>query len=76
MKVLGTTGLWIYDYYNEEFSSSGWQIIVAAEDSISGLILAEKYLIEHGIPVKGLTDYTGDMPGGVLMQPKLSTEIA
>ena len=70
MKVLGTTGLWIYDYYNEEFSSSGWQIIVAAEDSISGLILAEKYLIEHNIQVKGLTDYVEDISGGVLMQLK------
>jgi len=70
MKVLGTTGLWIYDYHNEEFSSSRWQIIVAAEDSISGLILAEKYLIEHNIQVKGLTDYVEDISGGVLMQLK------
>lgn len=68
MKVLGQTGLWVYDYCNEEFSSSRWQIIVAAEDSISGLILAEQYLIKHGIPVKGLTDYTGNIPDGVLMQ--------
>ena len=71
MKIPKSTTLYIYNYYNEAFSSSKWQIIVAAEDSLDGLILAERYLIKHNIPVKGLTDYIGDIPSGVLMQPKL-----